>query len=437
VSIPTPEVGARRLAGGAWFAVTGDDLAAQVVRDLGGHVVQVADAHRAAYHAAACIASNHVVTVLAQAERVAAAAGVPFEAYLDLVRETVDNVASLGAPAALTGPAARGDEATLLRHLAALPASERDLYTTLKDAAAGLARRAGAGPAWVTATPPRAIVHDTIATFRKELDAARADGKAVALVPTMGALHDGHASLIRRAAAECDVVAVTIFVNPLQFAAHEDLDAYPRTLDADVDVASTAGAHLVFAPSVREMYRGPVSTSIRVTGVSEPLEGTARPGHFDGVATVVAKLFAIAGPCRAYFGEKDFQQLAVVRRMVSDLSIPVDVIGCPTVREPSGLAMSSRNAYLSDDERAAAAVLHRALEAGAAAIIDDGERDPRAVERRMASVVACEPSVALEYAAAVDPDDLSTPDRLDHDVRLLIAARVGRARLIDNIGVTV
>jgi pantoate--beta-alanine ligase len=251
----------------------------------------------------------------------------------------------------------------------------------------------------------------------------------------MGALHEGHASLIRRAAAECGVVAVTVFVNPLQFGADEDLAIYPRRLESDRVVAKGAGAGVVFAPPVEEVFPGPVATIVQVRGLSERLEGAQRPGHFAGVATVVAKLFAIAGPCRAYFGEKDFQQLAVVRRMVADLSIPVEVVAGPTVREPDGLALSSRNAYLRPDERAAAPVLYRALRAGAL-LAAGGERDPDAVRARMAEVVAAEPLAHLDYAEVVAAADLSPLEVVAGEVRLLIAARFGAARLIDNLGVT-
>jgi pantoate--beta-alanine ligase len=199
-------------------------------------------------------------------------------------------------------------------------------------------------------------VHETIADLRASLDAARRAGKSIGLVPTMGALHAGHASLITRAVSDCDVVCTTIFVNPLQFGANEDLSAYPRSLSSDIFLADEAGAAVVFAPSVEEMYGDGTVTTVSVDGpLTRVLEGASRPTHFDGVATVVAKLFAIAGPCRAYFGEKDFQQLTVVRRMAADLSLPVDVIGCPTVRDADGLALSSRNAYLDPVELAAAA----------------------------------------------------------------------------------
>jgi pantoate--beta-alanine ligase len=276
-------------------------------------------------------------------------------------------------------------------------------------------------------------VLETIAEFSAALDAERRAARSVGLVPTMGALHDGHASLVERAARDCDVVAVTIFVNPLQFGANEDLDAYPRTLDADVKLAEQAGAALVFAPTVREMYADGTATTVSVasdmTGV---LEGASRPGHFDGVATVVAKLFAMAGRCRAYFGEKDFQQLAVVRRMAADLSFPVEVVPCPTVRADDGLALSSRNAYLTEDERRAAPVLHRALQTGATALAA-GE-DPEPV---MAAELATEPLVTTEYAVVVDAATLQRPAALVGDLRLLVAARLPSARLIDNLGVTV
>jgi pantoate--beta-alanine ligase len=276
-------------------------------------------------------------------------------------------------------------------------------------------------------------VLNVVADLSAALDRERRAGRTVGLVPTMGALHEGHASLVRRAAAECDVVAVTVFVNPLQFGAGEDLDAYPRTLDADVALAEAAGATYVFAPTVAEMYGTGTLTTVSVAGeMTSVLEGASRPGHFDGVATVVAKLFAMAGRCRVYFGEKDFQQLAIVRRMAQDLSFPVEVVACPTVRADDGLALSSRNAYLTADERAAAPVLHRALEAGADAVLA-GE-DPEPV---MAKVLATEPLVQPDYAVVVDAATLQPPAALVGDLRLLVAARLPSARLIDNLGVTV
>jgi pantoate--beta-alanine ligase len=295
-------------------------------------------------------------------------------------------------------------------------------------------------------------VHETKASFRAALDDTRRAGGTVGLVPTMGYLHDGHVSLARRSVAERGTTGLTIFVNPLQFGAGEDLASYPRDLDRDLALCRAAGVDHVLAPSVEEVYPRPVLTSIHVGELGDAMEGAARPGHFDGMATVVAKLFAIAGPCAAYFGEKDYQQLAIVRRMASDLDLPVDVVGCPIVREPDGLAMSSRNVYLEPAERAAAPVLHQALQAGAAAI-GAGERDPARVRALVASIIEAEPLAELDYAEVVESDTLRVPERLgggpgrgagaggDDDeaveVRLLVAARLGRPRLLDNLGVRV
>jgi pantoate--beta-alanine ligase len=283
-------------------------------------------------------------------------------------------------------------------------------------------------------------VVETVADCRAVLDEARASGQVVGLVPTMGALHDGHTSLLNLARADCDVVVVSIFVNPLQFGDPEDIAHYPRTLERDLVVCTEAGADVVFVPSVPAMYPSwpdAPSTTVSVHGVSESWEGASRPGHFDGVATVVAKLFAIAGPCRAYFGLKDFQQLAVVRRMARELSLPVEVVGCPTVREPDGLALSSRNVRLSATERQAATVLSRALGAGRLALAG-GERSGAAVSRVMRAVVAAEPLVTLDYAVLVEAETLGEVDVVDptdgalDGLRLLIAAQVGPVRLIDN-----
>lgn len=264
---------------------------------------------------------------------------------------------------------------------------------------------------------------ETIEGFRKALDAERSQGRTVGLVPTMGALHGGHLSLVGRAAAECGVVAVTIFVNPLQFDDRDDLLRYPRELDADQELASGAGAGYVFAPSTQEMYPDRMLTRVLVAEVADDLEGQSRPGHFEGVATVVTKLFAIAGACRAYFGEKDYQQLTVVSRLVADLSFPVEVVACPTVREPDGLAMSTRNVRLSPAERKAATVLHRALLVGVAAV-DAGQEEPAYVSVAMARVIAGEPLATLEYADVIPENSFRW--------RLLVAARIGEVRLIDN-----
>jgi pantoate--beta-alanine ligase len=273
----------------------------------------------------------------------------------------------------------------------------------------------------------------TIAELRARLDSARAAGRTVGFVPTMGYLHAGHASLMTVARTASDVVVASIFVNPLQFGPAEDLAAYPRDLAGDTAVAEREGVDLLFVPSGEEMYpEHAVRTSISVAEVSEPLEGRSRPTHFAGVATVVAKLFAIVGPCAAYFGEKDYQQLAVIRQMVRDLSIPVEVVGCPTVREADGLAMSSRNAYLTPEERAAAPVVHATLQAGRAAI-DAGERDPAKVRVLMADLINAHPLARLDYAEVVDARTLQVVDPLEGELRLLAAVRFGKARLIDNL----
>jgi len=280
-------------------------------------------------------------------------------------------------------------------------------------------------------------VTHTIAETQALLDAARADGKTVGLVPTMGFLHGGHASLIRAAAANNAVVLTTIFVNPLQFAADEDLSDYPRDLDRDLALCEEAGATVVLVPSVDEMYPEPIVTTVSVAELSQGMEGATRPTHFDGVATVVAKLFNIGGRCRAYFGEKDFQQLALVRRMASDLSFPVEIVGCPIVRESNGLAMSSRNTYLSPEQFEAAGVLNRSLRS-AVELVEAGERDAEAVRRHVTEMIATEPLVnEPDYVSIVDAATLLPLETLAGEVRIILAARVGRPRLLDNIGVTV
>jgi pantoate--beta-alanine ligase len=280
------------------------------------------------------------------------------------------------------------------------------------------------------------IVVERIARLRSVCEAARREGKSVGLVPTMGYFHEGHRSLMRAARAAHDVVVVTIFVNPLQFAAHEDLDGYPRDLAGDSAAAAAEDVDVLFTPSLPEMYPEPARTTVHVDGLTAGLCGAARPTHFDGVTTVVTKLFSIVGPSTAYFGRKDAQQLAVVRRMAADLNLPVEVVGCPLVREPDGLAMSSRNAYLSTDERRAATVLSRALRTAADAVVA-GERNAAAIVRTVEATVAAEPLVDLEYVEARGGADLATVDRLDGEVLVAVAARVGPARLIDNVTITI
>lgn len=277
----------------------------------------------------------------------------------------------------------------------------------------------------------------TIAALREITDAARHAGCTVGFVPTMGFFHEGHVSLMRAARADHDLVVVSLFVNPTQFGPNEDLDAYPRDADGDARVATDAGVDVLFAPSAAEMYPRPPLTTVTVSGLTARLCGASRPQHFAGVATVVAKLFSIVGPCTAYFGDKDFQQRQVIRRMVADLDLPVIVVGCPIVREADGLAMSSRNAYLEPAERAAATVLSRALRC-ARTLVDGGERDAETVRAAVVEIIAAEPLARLEYAEVARADDLAPVARLDAGVEHVVALAVviGRTRLIDNATLT-
>ena len=280
-------------------------------------------------------------------------------------------------------------------------------------------------------------IFTTIDVLRVQLEADRSSDLRVGFVPTMGFLHDGHESLIDASVAANDRTVVSIFVNPLQFAEGEDLEDYPRDFDADAARCVQAGADYVFAPAVGEMYPQPIDTVVTVPSVAAPLEGEHRPTHFAGVATVVAKLFSIVGPCRAYFGAKDWQQVVVVSRMVADLSIPVEVIPCPIVRESDGLAMSSRNVYLSESERSQAPALRAALDAGLV-LIGGGETESSAIEATMRAVLAEQaPDGEVDYAAAVPAQTLLADGPLTGELRLLLAVRFSKARLIDNHGARV
>ena len=276
------------------------------------------------------------------------------------------------------------------------------------------------------------IIRD-LTTLHTALDALRRDGGSVAMVPTMGALHAGHMSLVEEAARRADHVVASIFVNPTQFGPNEDLSAYPRQEKADAALLDAAGVAILWAPDVTEMYPEGFATSIHVAGVSEGLCGAARPGHFDGVATVVAKLFGQIRPDIALFGEKDYQQLAVIRRLVADLNLRVEIAGVPTARAPDGLALSSRNAYLSTEERAAAVALPRALEAAAAAM-RGGQPVAAALADARAALNAAGFS-RIDYVALCDAASLAPLELLDRPARLLVAALLGKTRLIDNIAV--
>jgi pantoate--beta-alanine ligase len=271
----------------------------------------------------------------------------------------------------------------------------------------------------------------TVADLRAALREPRRLERSIGLVPTMGALHEGHLSLIRSARAENDVVVVSLFVNPAQFNEAADLAAYPRDEARDAQAAARAGADLLFAPSVEEVYPAGFATTVRVAGLTETLEGEHRGrAHFDGVATVVTKLLNMAQPDVAYFGQKDAQQAAVIRRLATDLDLPVRIAVCPTVREPDGLALSSRNVHLEGDDRRRALALKRALDATARAVAS-GERDPDAIARAgRAAMTAL--GVQPDYVAVVQPGDLKPVERVDGDVLVAVAARVGPTRLIDN-----
>jgi pantoate--beta-alanine ligase len=277
-----------------------------------------------------------------------------------------------------------------------------------------------------------ATLVDTIAAVRGRTADARRQKQAVGFVPTMGALHDGHARLIETARRGCDVVVVSIFVNPLQFDRPEDLEKYPRSLEADMARCDALGVDTVFAPGVNEMYPRPALCTVDPGSLAAHLCGRFRPGHFAGVATVVLKLFEIVRPDRAYFGEKDAQQLAVVRRLVTDLNVPVDVIGVPTVREDDGLAMSSRNQRLDPTERQLAVSLFRALET-AQRQIASGVRDAAAVIREAAAAIPTDECLRLEYLEIVDPETMQPVTRIIGPVRVAGALWVGSTRLIDNI----
>jgi len=270
-------------------------------------------------------------------------------------------------------------------------------------------------------------------TLLSELRAERAQMRGTfGLVPTMGFLHRGHLSLVEQARAECDHVGVSIFVNPTQFGPGEDLDRYPRDLDRDLGLLADLGVEVVWTPTPEEMYASGFQTWVTVEDVSAPLEGKHRPGHFRGVATVVAKLFNAFTPDRAYFGQKDAQQVAVIQQMARDLNFPVEVVVCPTVREPDGLALSSRNVYLDPAERQAATVLFRALTAARGAF-ESGERDADVLRAILSSTVAAEPLAREEYVSAADPETLDELDQVTGGVLLSMAVRVGKTRLIDNV----
>jgi pantoate--beta-alanine ligase len=272
----------------------------------------------------------------------------------------------------------------------------------------------------------------TISEARAAGRAARVTGKRLGLVPTMGALHDGHLSLVRAAKAQCDAVAVSIFVNPTQFGPKEDLSKYPRPFARDCQLLEKEGVDILFAPPVEEMYPPGAVTWVLVEGLSEKLDGRSRPGHFRGVTTIVAQLFHVIEPDAAFFGQKDAAQLAVIRRMVRHLDFPVEIVACPIVREPDGLAMSSRNAYLNPEERVRALALQRSLQQTQQRF-QAGERNAANLISAGKEVFARDPQVVLDYFEIVDPDTLDPVERIAHKALVAVAAYVGSTRLIDNL----
>ncbi len=274
-------------------------------------------------------------------------------------------------------------------------------------------------------------IEKTVAGVKAQVRAWKKEGFSVGLVPTMGYLHEGHKSLIERAVKENDKVVVSVFVNPTQFGPTEDLESYPRDLNADSILCEDAGAALIFTPEVSEMYAENFTTYVNTSSVSAELCGKSRPIHFRGVCTVVNKLFNIATPDRAYFGEKDAQQLAVIRRMVRDLNMNVEIVGCPIIREADGLAKSSRNTYLSPEERQAALVLSRAIRAGKA-MVQSGEKDGEKVLAEMKRIISEEPLARIDYVEMVKWDTIEIHHRVDCPILVAIAVFIGKTRLIDN-----
>ncbi|NLX96134.1 MAG: pantoate--beta-alanine ligase [Rhodopirellula sp.] len=278
----------------------------------------------------------------------------------------------------------------------------------------------------------RPAVVSNLAELRQAVASARAAGKRVGLVPTMGALHEGHLSLVRASQSECSLTVVTIFVNPSQFGPGEDYDRYPRTLDADLDALGTCGGGiLVFVPRTEEVYPPGFASWVEVGPVAEPWEGRCRPGHFRGVATIVLKLFNMVGADIAYFGQKDYQQALVIRRMVEDLNVPIEVRVCPTVREPDGLAMSSRNAYLSAEARQQALVLWKSL-CLADAMVCEGHRGAAAIRQRLRELIQSNADMRIDYIALADPETLKPVEQVSGRTLAALAVRLGSTRLIDN-----
>ncbi len=409
---------------------------------LGMRPIRVQAQHRALYHAAASMAANYLVTLLYCAQQLGELAGLARSDLAPLARAALNAVVSADFNAAISGPVSRGDADTVAAQRAAVHKARPNL-TALFDALTEATRDALAAtgashrPSTVERSPQAAHtrVHHSSAALRTALLAARDAGQRIGFVPTMGALHDGHLALARQAVAECDVVVCSIFVNPIQFNNADDLQAYPRTLKQDVALLTAVGVREIFVPESTEMYPEGAHTTIDVGRIAEPLEGASRgTGHFRGVATVVAKLFNLVQPHSAYFGQKDAQQLLVIRQLVRDLDIPVRIVGCPTIREADGLAMSSRNARLSASARMQAPGISRALFAmqahwcagvqNVSKLISVGE--DILVKHGIASI-------AIDYLAVVNAQTLESCATASASSMIAIAAHVDGVRLIDNL----
>ncbi|MBA2240948.1 MAG: pantoate--beta-alanine ligase [Solirubrobacterales bacterium] len=444
---------------GAWCAVTGSsrasiEFAREICERLGMRPFEVPDEARAAYHAAASIASNLMIALEESAVELLERAGVAQgrEALVPLVLRSAANWADLG-PGALTGPIVRGDETTVAMHRAAIATTAPELsgaYEALAERARGVARSTATPPGSIEAgqagidrlaasvpapDPGRPLLVRSKAELDAALSPARAAGDSIGLVPTMGFLHEGHRSLLRAARDRSDVVVMSLFVNPAQFRPGEDLASYPRDEAGDLAAAAADGVDIVYAPRLDEVYPEGFATAVKVRGgLTDVLCGDpARrgPAHFDGVTTVVAKLLSSVRPMLAFFGQKDAQQAIVVRRMARDLDLPVEIVAMPTVREPDGLAMSSRNAYLTSDERRRAPALYAALSTARDVALTSGDlgRGLTAARRLLA-----EAGVQPEYLEARDAEDLSAVSELgSKPVLVALASRLGSARLIDNI----
>jgi pantoate--beta-alanine ligase len=470
---------------GAYFTIEGgaifQESAAGLLKKLGNPFAPIVADKKVLYHAASSTVSNLVCAITYAGASLYKDCGLPKDfaenAWRSLFLENAKTVAEFGPVQALTGPLERGDADTLAQHLHAISEYDpryADAYLALSTILLDTARekhptrdyaeiekllsrhspadtchsptRSAPVPSEDLGNPCKSLTIDSpiksanddvyIINNIKEMKtvcvAVRQAGRRIGLVPTMGALHEGHLSLIRRAADACDLVIVSIFVNPIQFDDKSDLARYPKDLDTDAHMAADAGAGIVFAPTAAEMYPGGFSTFVDMTGVSERLCGASREAHFRGVCTVVTKLFHIISPDFAYFGEKDAQQLAVVRKMARELSMPVTVVGCPTVREPDGLAMSSRNARLSPPEREAARCLYAALKEAAKSFAA-GETNSEKLRGIIQARIESEPGTRIDYIEIVNPETFIPSGFVKQGDLAAVAVYIGTVRLIDNI----